>query len=390
MIPMRPIPMYVVALLVISFGTCFALFSHDGESKNAMGLEEHAAHLAEESEQERRVRPIPTAVMEVVSDGQTRVFPGKVRANRRAELAFAVSGRLVKLNAQEGTRVKKGQVLARLDQRDFLHARDAARARFQQAKRNLDKFSRLHEQQVVAKTQFEDIRTAYDIALADLNIREKALADTTLRSPFDGVVVDRRIENFGHVKKEEAVLSLQDISGIEVIIQVPERLIARDGTDGLRHLRVFFDADPDKEQWYDAQVREYSVESDKVTRTYDVVVALTSPVDLKVFPGMTASVRCVVGNGAGRDTGREATSIMRVPVEAVWRGADGGSYVWAISPDGGHPERERVKVVSLRGDCAEIKSDLKPGTHVAVAGVHSLRESVFVRPLAPGQEGLAR
>lgn len=384
---MRPIPMSVIVLLIIGLGTSFVLFSHEVESKEAVEAEEYSISPADDPEQESCARPIPTAIIEVVCDGETRIFPGKVRANRRAELAFAVSGRLVKLNAQEGTRVKKGQVLAQLDQRDFRHARDAARARFQQAKRNLEKFSKLHEQRVVAKTKLEDIRTAYDITLADLNIREKALADTTLRSPFDGVVVDRRIENHGHVKKEEAVLSVQDISGIEVTIQVPERLIAQEGADGLRHLRVLFDADPNRERWYDAKVREYSVESDKVTRTYDIVIALTSPVALKVFPGMTASVSSVVGNsGNSGELGAPAT--MRVPVEAVWRGVDGFSYVWAISLEGGHPARARVEVVSLHGDCAEIKSDLKPGTHVAIAGVHALRETAFVRPQANGQEGL--
>nr|WP_321513743.1 efflux RND transporter periplasmic adaptor subunit [uncultured Pseudodesulfovibrio sp.] len=384
---MRPIPMSVVALLIVGLGTCSVFFSREVESKEATELKERASCQVEEPELERCVRPVPTAVMQVVSDGQIRIFPGKVRANRRAELAFAVSGRLVKLNAQEGTRVQKGQVLARLDQRDFIHAEEAAKARFQQAKRNLDKFSMLREQRVVAETQFEDIKTAYDIALADLNIREKALADTTLRSPFDGVVVDRRVENYGHVKKEEAVLSLQDISGIEVIIQVPERLIARDGTDGLRRLRVLFDADPDKERWYDAVVREYSVESDKGTRTYDVVVALTSPVALNLYPGMTASVSAIVGKNI-KDEGRETSATMRVPVEAVWRGVDGGSYVWVVSLQGGHPARRRVEVMALRGDCAEIKSDLKAGTHVAIAGVHALKESALVRPQANGQEGL--
>jgi len=387
MLHMRPISMSVIALFLFGLGTCSAFVSSEVES-NELIVKDGQASFQGEPEQESYLRPIPTAVVQVVRDGQKRIFPGKVRANRRAELAFTIEGRLVRLNAQEGARVKKGQVLAQLDQRDFIHALQAARAKFQQAERNLGKFRKLHEQQVVTETQFQDVKTIYDIALADLNIREKALADTTLHAPFDGVVVNRHIENYGHVKKEESVLSLQDISGIEVTIQVPERVIARGGTDGLRDLQVLFDADPDRGHWHGAKVREYSVESDKVSRTYDVVVTVTSPVNLNVYPGMTASVSSVVETETGGVKAHEASKLFRVPVEAVWRGATGDSYVWEISLQGGHPAMKSVELVALRGDCAEVKGDLRPGMHVAIAGVHALSESALVRPQITGKEGL--
>lgn len=377
------IRMAAVVLAVLGAVVCAISFSGRDNAEEADATRKKAFAPAAEAMETPTARPVPTAVAELVRDGHSRVFPGKVRANRRAELSFSVGGRLVELNAQEGVRVRRGQVLARLDQRDFLHERDSAKASFVQAERNLTKFRSLYAQRVVTETQFEDVRTAYDIALADLHIREKALADTLLRAPFDGVVVNRLIENFGHVKKDETVLSLQDISRMEVVIQVPERLIARDGTDGFSRLRVHFDADPEQGRWFDATVREYSVESDKVTRTYDVVVALTTPEDLQVFPGMTASVRAVVGKG---DVSTDATT--RIPLEAVWNGVDGGSYVWVIAPGGGHPVKARVEIASLRGACAEIRSGLEPGMHVAVAGVHALSEEVLVRPLAAGEGGL--
>lgn len=332
------------------------------------------------------MRPIPTAVAELVGNGRSRVFPGKVRANRRAELSFPVEGKLVEVNAQEGSRVRKGQVLARLDQRDCINERDAARAKFQQAERNLTKFRKLHQQRVVTQTQFDDVRTAYDIARADLHIKQKALEDTILRAPFDGVVVSRHIENFGSIKKDEVVLSLQDISRIEVVIQVPERLLARDGTDGLKRLQVNFDADPQGDRWFEASVHEYRVESDKATRTYDVVVGLASPEGLRVFPGMTASVRALVDKKDGPSEAR-AAAITRIPIQAIWKEAGGEAYVWVIAPLGGHPEKRKIEIGALRGDCAEV-TGLEPGSYVAVAGVQSLKKNVLVRPQAEGKEGL--
>lgn len=388
MIVKRYVAMGAAALSMLGAGIWLYDFFSPENLTEAVALSETALVSANENMETPVVRPIPTAIAEIVQHGSARVFPGKVRANQRAELSFSVGGKLVELNAQEGILVKKGQVLARLDQRAFIHERDAARSKFVQAERNLDKFHNLYEQGVVTQTKFEDVQTAYDIAKADLHIKQKALGDTTLCAPFDGVVVSRHSENFGHVKKEEQVLSLQDISEVEVVIQVPERLLAQDGTDGLTKLQVHFDADQKEHRWFDAAVHEYSVESSKTTRTYDVVVALASPKDLKVLPGMTASVRTLVDKKAGLSPDRLASPTIRVPLEAVWRGVDGCAYVWVIAPEGGHPVRKKVKIGSLRGDFAEIVSGLTSGAHVAVAGVHSLKENVLVRPQAHGKEGL--
>ncbi|BCS88125.1 efflux RND transporter periplasmic adaptor subunit [Pseudodesulfovibrio sediminis] len=383
----RLIAVAAAILLVLCAGAGGLSFFVSAPPEDVAALNKSAFASIEDSISAPVMRPIPTAVAELVGNGRSRIFPGKVRGNRRAELSFSVGGKLVALNAQEGSRVQKGQELARLDQRDFINERDAARARFKQAKRNLTKFRSLHKQRVVTQTQFDDIRTAYDIARADLQIEQKALEDTVLRAPFDGVVVNRHIENFGSIKKEEAILSLQDISGIEVVIQVPERLLARDGTDGLTQLQVNFDADPHGDRWFKALIHEYSIESDKTTRTYDVVVALAAPEDLKVFPGMTASVRALIDKKNGSSEKRGA-AITRIPVEAIWNGIDGKAYVWVISLQGGHPEKRKVEIGALRGDCAEVVNGLEPGSHVAIAGVQSLQENALVRPQAEGKEGL--
>lgn len=383
-------PVKTSVAVVLAFG-CFAwalslIGSEEPKAKG--GVAESAPACAEGFAESSFMRPIPTVVAKAEERRLARVFPGKVRANRRAELSFAVGGKLVELNAQEGSCVTKGQVLARLDQRDFLHERDSARARFLQAERNLNKYSSLHQQQVITKTQFEDVQTAYDIALADLNIRQKALADTTLSAPFDGVVVSRYTENFSCIQKDGKILSLQDLSMIEVVIQVPERLLAREGAEGFTRLEVHFDGDREADRWFTASVREYSAESDKTTRTYDVVVGLASPEGLQVLPGMTASVRALVNGGRGLSDERVTSAITLVPLEAVWNGVDGEAYVWVIPPEGGHPEMRKVRLGALRGDCAEILSGLEPEARVAVAGVHSLRENVLVRPQEAGKEGL--
>lgn len=331
------------------------------------------------------MRPIPTAVALPAAKNSVHLFPGEVRANRRVELAFSVSGLLEELYAQEGRTVKKGQVIAKLDQRDFQYAYDAAQAKCGYDQRELERFSTLWKKKVISVGDFENAKADYDVALSEMRLKKKALADTVLFAPFNGVVVTRHVEDHEHVKAQQPVLSLQDISTIEVLIQVPERLIAQEGVQGFKHLEVHFDADKEPQRWLKAGVREYSAVSDAVTRTYEVVVVLPPPAGLKLYPGMTATVRVRVPREMKTGESEQATL---VPVEALWCGEDGKSYVWIIPPDGGSPKKQLVEAAPMSGANAVIKSGLRPGARVAVAGVHSLREDQPVRPVKKGKEGL--
>lgn len=328
-------------------------------------------------------RPVPTAPVRQMMDDRLRSFPGKVRATRRVDLAFPVAGLLDILEAREGSRVSRGGLLARLDQRDFVHEVDAAKAKCALAQRRLDRMRSLLSSGAVTEDDYEDAQTAYEVALSDLRIREKALADTVLMAPFDGVVVSREMENHEHVEAQQTIVSLQDISLVEVVIQVPEGLLAHEGAEGLKTPQVRFDADATR--WFDAAIREYNAESDKVTRTYDVVVALPPPADMRIYPGMTATVRARVREEMPPGA---ALCGLLVPVEAVWKAADGWSYVWVIDAAGGAPRKVRVEVLAMEGDEIAVCGDVEPGMLVAVAGLHSLDEHGKVRPMKDGKEGL--
>ncbi len=331
-----------------------------------------------------KLRPIPTAAVCPLSGVCVRQFPGNVRATRRVQLAFSVPGLLEELYAQEGTAFRAGNVLARLDQRDYQHALDAARARYTDSQKHFARLTSLRLQNVAAEAEYDEAQAAHDVAKAELRSREKALEDTVLRAPFDGVVARRYVENHEHVEARQPILSLQDISVIEVVIQVSERLIARSGAANLGTLQVRFDADA--ERWFDAEVREFSVESDPLTRTFDVVVGLAPPADLEILPGMTATVRARASESVDVRNGEDQRVL--VPVEAIVRDPDGETYAWIIDPLGGAPRKQPVDVGILHENGLEILSGLQPGQHVAIAGLHTLRDNLLVRPMVAGGEGL--
>lgn len=330
------------------------------------------------------VRPVPVAVVEQTPSNKTRCFPAKVRANRRVELAFSVSGQLEKLNGEEGRNLKKGELIAQLDQRDYLYRFNIAQAKLENAEKELDRCKNLWDQKVISDTDYDNATLAYKVSLAEFQIKKKALEDTAIYAPFDGIIVKRFVENQEHVQEKRAIVSFQDISKIEVVVQIPEQMLASGGIHALKNPQVSFDKDGDT--WFDAVIREYSALSNDATHTYDVVFSLSKPANMHVFPGMIAQVRTELEFPQIDSLSTEKK--LRIPVNALVYDDAGNSYVWKIDPMQPVPQRMSVSVQQVLGDYADIDAELLPGDRVAVAGLNSLDTNVPVRPMVGGKEGL--
>jgi RND family efflux transporter MFP subunit len=330
----------------------------------------------------RLLRPVPTVVARSFNRAEIRIFPGRVRARRRVKLAFSVSGLITELNALEGQSFKKGEILSRLDPRDFQHALDIAKAKYAKSKQAFKRIKSLWEKSIVSSSEYEKAKVEYDIAQTELHIRIKAMKDTVLVAPFDGIVANRFVENHEHITKKEPILSFQDISVTEVVIQVPERIIMRGGgAENLKKIQVFFDSE--KNYIFDASFRESCACSDSITGTFDAVVVLKKRPEINVLPGMTASVRVETS-----DTRKQLAPSVLLPGDAVFSDSSGKSYVWIINSDGGKVQKRQIKIGSMHNEGLVIVSGVSEGENVAISGINSLREDIEVRPMSQGKDGL--
>jgi RND family efflux transporter MFP subunit len=328
-------------------------------------------------------RPIPTATAKPYLPEQSFRFPGRVKAARRAELSFQIAGQIEQLNILEGQQVKKGDLLAVLDRERHLYAVSAARASHQASQQDYQRASQLYGEKVISKAQFDTAQSVHDVARAQLDMKEKALADTRLVAPFDGLVARRYVESKEHEDNAEPVLLLQDVSGIEVEVQLPEQLVALGGTDVLDRLQVCFDANP--RLGFAAQAMELSMESSQDTRTYALVIKLPSPAGMHILPGMTATVSGVV-KVPGPDTAEKKSVV--VPVEAVVFDPHADPYVWIIDPKAQKAQKRPVRIGSMHGKSIEVIEGIRADERVATAGLRSLNEEQPVRPMTAGKEGL--
>ncbi len=317
------------------------------------------------------VRPVKILTVKDTSEILTHGFPGVVRASRRAILSFEVSGPLVELPVEEGQFVNEGDLIAQIDTRDFLTAVKQALALYREAEQQFRRYQELYAKKQVSKADFDKYLAARDVAKAKLEDAKNALCDTTLTAPFDGLIAKRYVENYYKVKAKEPIVSLQDISKIEIVVNVPELVMAAIRERSAGKSFATFQAIPGKK--FPLAVKEYSTQADPATQTYEVVFQMDQPEEADILPGMTATVLAEFKNSKGAN--------IIVPALAVLDAPGNRPYVWVLDKKAGVVHKRFVKVGSLKDSCCiKITSGLKPGETIVVAGVTKLSDGMRVRP----------
>ncbi len=324
-------------------------------------------------------RPVKVITMGAAGAGNVVEYPGVIAATQDATLAFEVSGRIISFPVNEGQQVSKGTMLARLDPKDYEAARDREAAKRNSARSEYQRIRELYESNVVSLREFDKARRDLEVTEANLRPVEKALNDTYLRATFDGVVARRLVEEFENVQAKQNILVLQDISGLEVKIDVPEQWWSRVRPDvsfeertatvvPMISLAMF----PD--HTFQGRFKEVATTADPVTRTFRVTIAFDPPDDIRIMPGMTARVTVTTEYRVGSKKSH------LVPAFAVVGDNAGEPFVWTIDSESGTATRTHVDVGEMSGDEIEITAGLSPGDQVIVSGVQSLSEGMPVRP----------
>lgn len=317
---------------------------------------------------------VETIVLEAPERPLTRQFPGEVRAAQRAELAFRVSGPLVQLPIQEGQEVARGELLARIDPRDFENERQWREADFVESRALFQRVQRALGSGAVSVAERDQVRARYEVAAAELALAEKALADTELRAPFAGRVARRLVENFQNVQVGEPILILEDISRLEVRIQLPEQDLVRLPPNvsmlGSVVGKVNFESLPGRT--FPATVKEFNTRADARTSTYRMVIGLPRPDEGNILPGMGA-------NFVPGGTVVDIRPVYFLPVEAVRAAPDGQAFVWLLDSASMTVQRQPVLKGSLSDRRIEILEGLEAGDQVVTLGAANLSEGATVR-----------
>jgi membrane fusion protein, multidrug efflux system len=271
--------------------------------------------------------------------------------------------------------VAAGDVIAKLDARDFENDLAAKKSQYEKAFSELNRYRELYEKDAVSRQELENKERNKDVAEADMKIADKKVQDSILKAPFAGVVATKYVDNFQSVKAKEPVARIQNNDAIEVIVYVPERDLAILQKSSLKSARATFDAFPD--QKFDLKLKEYETQADAVTQTFKVKFTLPRPENVQVLPGMSANVAIDLE----LKEGMEATSAFILPSTAVQADAEGKAFVWVVDKDKETVRRQEVGMGEVTGTGSiSIKSGLEPGMVLVIAGVRELSEGMKVTP----------
>jgi len=330
------------------------------------------------------VRPLKMIQVGATSLPGVREYPGKVTAKNTVEMAFQVEGQVIELPILNGQEVSKGDLLAKLDERDYKNRYDAAQAEFEQAQVQFERIQRASETGAVSQTDVTNAKAAFESAQASLEIAQKALDDTILRAPYDAVISNTFVENFQNVQAKQAIVGVQDIQSIEVEVSVPQERVLRAKEDrGKFDFTAIFDSLPDTA--FDVEAKEYTTQADPLTQTYTVTFTMPVQDEFLIFPGMTATVREQPIAEAFPEPGS-----LLVPLDAVPIAGQGQYYVWKVEEEDGAlmVGRQNVTVGEAMADEIEVLEGLSKGDRIAAQGVHLLQEGQQVREYSTtGHEG---
>jgi multidrug efflux system membrane fusion protein len=302
---------------------------------------------------------------------QSRDIPGTVRAAQRSDLSFQVPGKIVEFSVKEGQRVTEGDVLGKLDDRDYQSTVDADRAEQDRSKANFDRAEELIVDNFISQSDYDKIKANFDITTAQLQRTEKALADTKMVAPFTGVIARTFVQNFEDIQAKQPILSLQDTTDLELVVAVSETLVARRQKNPNMDLSARFDALPDRV--FDLYIKEFATEADSQTQTFELVLGLADKNVANILPGMTATVTISQVD--------ESTGPLVIPLIALVAGEGSASSVWKVDSDN-KLTRLVVTTGSLTGvDQIKITSGLEAGDMIVTAGLSSLTEGKEIIPI---------
>jgi len=321
--------------------------------------------------------PVKTIVVGGAITDETREYAARIEAFDNAEMAFEVPGRIVEFRVVEGDEVEKGQVMVRLDPRDFAADIAGAKATVARTLADYERYQKLFENGVAPVADLEAKKQEYEVSKAEQEKAVKALEDANLVAPFSGVVARKLVQDHENVRAKQTVLILQNASKLKVRTAVPESDMtdAKGGTslDELtRRIRPSVELASLPGRRFPAAVYELSLTADPVTRTFDATMVFDQPSDANILSGMTAKVTI---HPSGAVDGRF------IPGAAVWSDDMGQPHVWKVDPQTSTVIRAPVTVGTITGDRIQITDGIRDGDEITTSGVQQLADGTLVRSL---------
>ena len=297
--------------------------------------------------------PINVGVITVaqMSAQHYNVYVGEIHASGSAVISSNHSGILEDIKVEQGTHVKKGEILAEVVSKNVQASYDISHATLRQAEDGYERVMKVHKSGTVPDVKLVEIETQLAKARAAAKSSEESLEECKIKAPFNGTVSEVLVEQGVHVNPGSPIIKLVDLSTIEITIPVPETEI---GNIKIGQ-RALIDVPALDITGIEASVRLKGVTASSPSHTYKCTLVPDKKLE-NIYPGMVCKVRL---SEVSDDL------LIRIPASAVEMDSE-GRFVWVVRD--GVVGRNYVTVDGYQEQGVVISSGLEPGEKVIVKG----------------------
>jgi RND family efflux transporter MFP subunit len=318
-----------------------------------------------------RTEGVPVEVADVTR-GQMEIwktFPGELKGIRQAELTSDLSTRVVKLLHSVGDSVKKGDIIMKIDPNDASSMTvkfNEDQQLYLKSIRDYERMKILYEAGAVSKQDYENSRTAYDIAQSNYG---KSKESVEIPAPFDGTLTDINVNEGDRISSGMVLGTVAVTDRMRVDLSLSEekaKMIAKD-----QPAKIVVPSPSGRDVTVSGRVDFVSLSADPVTGLFGVRVTFENP-DGILVPGTVTRVQILVFS---------SPDALTVPASALSTEGD-NRFVWVV--DKKKIATKRMITVGWQGDeSVEIIAGVNVGDRVVTKGQNKLTDKPLVKILNP-------
>jgi membrane fusion protein, multidrug efflux system len=311
--------------------------------------------------------PMPVEVTEVQKQGVNEKFEavGTIEAIEEITVVSEINASVVDIPFTEGSQIKKGELIAQLDDSQLAAEVSSAEALYAQSLATYNRVKKVVDQKAGTPQDLDDALASLKVAEANLKLSQARLDKTRIVAPFNGMIGSRRVSVGSFLRTGDPITELANLNEIRINFSAPERYLSelKRGSEVIVYSPVY--------PGHEVKGRIIAIEPiiDSDTRTARIVARVQNP-GQKFRPGMSANVSVILS---------KRPEALTIPTEAVF--ANGNqSFVYIVNADSS-VALAPVTLGTQLSNVVEIVGGLQQGTSIVTAGHQKLFPGAKVIPV---------
>jgi RND family efflux transporter MFP subunit len=291
-------------------------------------------------------------------------YNGNVIPKTTTPLSFLIPGTVTKINVDEGDWVKKGQVLAVLNNTSFKNAYQGTLATQKQAQDAYNRLKTVHDKGSLPEIRWQDVKTKLEQAKSANQIALQNVANGTLKAPSDGFIGMRNLDIGETSIPWDPVFNIVSINEVFVRVSVPENEINKIKKEQTANITI----PALGSQIFNGKIKKIGVVANPISKTYDIKILIPNS-KMEIKSGMACDIVINISS---------ENNIITIPYQSVIKDNEGENYVYVIDSQSKTAIKKAVRLGSFINNEIEIVSGLSEGDLVVTEGKQKLSNQVKV------------